>query len=134
MCDWWLTALPNDLWEVVAFLRPPCIQTVDMVLEAQPGRGYSKRIIRAANVAIQYSVEDVLAADQGTEQATHRKTLPSATASLALAQGPCYPTKLLASVTCGSLSSEREFPVTAPLGFWTPAAAAYFYSHYNLGT
>jgi hypothetical protein len=85
-----------------------------------------------ANVAIQYSVEDVLAADQGTEQATHRKTLPSATASLALAQGPRYPTKLLASVTCGSLSSEREFPVTAPLGFWTPTAAAYFYSHYNL--
>ena len=31
-------------------------------------------------------------------------------------------------------SSERGFPVTAPLSFRTPAAAAYFYGHYNLGT
>ena len=59
---------------------------------------------------------------------------PSATTGLALPQGPCPHTKLLASVACGSLSSERGVPVTAPLSFRTPAAAPYFYGHFNLGT
>ena len=68
---------------------------------------------------------------RAAEQATHRTTPPaSATTGLALPQGPLPHTKLLASVACGSLSSERGFPVTAPLSF----AAANFYSHYNLGT
>ena len=31
-------------------------------------------------------------------------------------------------------SSERGFPVTAPLSVRTPAVAPYFYGHYNLGT
>ena len=53
---------------------------------------------------------------RAAEQATHRTTPPpSATTGLALPQGPCTHTKLLASVACGSLSSERGFPVTAPL-------------------
>ena len=47
---------------------------------------------------------------------------------------PTPPTKLLASVACGSLSSERGFPVTAPLSVRTPTVVAYFYGHYNLGT
>ncbi len=72
---------------------------------------------------------------RAAEQATHRTTPPaSATTGLVLPQGPCPPTKLLASVACGSLSSERGFRVTAPLSVRTPAAAAYFYGHYNLGT
>ena len=59
----------------------------------------------------------------------------SATTGLGLAQGPCPPTKLLASVACGSLSSERGFPRNGSVK--RPDAtgpAAYFYSHYNLGT
>ena len=72
---------------------------------------------------------------RAAEQATHRTTPPpSATTGLALPQGPCPHTKLLASVACGSLSSERGVPVTAPLSFRTPAAAPYFYGHFNLGT
>ena len=46
----------------------------------------------------------------------------------ALAQGPCPPAKLLASVACGSLSSERGFPRNGSVK--RPDAA----SHYNLGT
>ena len=72
---------------------------------------------------------------RAAEQATHHTTpLPSATTGLALAQGPYPPTRLLASVACGSLSSERGVLVTAPLSFRTPAAAPHFYGHFNLGT
>ena len=59
---------------------------------------------------------------RAAEQATHRTTPPtSATTGLALPQGACPSTKLLASVACGSLSSERGFPCLR-----TRAARAYY--------